>query len=193
MKLYAVTKGSYSDYHIITLSRSKRRAERIAQKCSDKYDDAVVEEYEDSDFIERPIWHVLFYRDGFKKASTVPYEDQFSFDKPLNTVKEFELFCRFEVYCEAKDEAHAIKTAVDLVAQYCYERDIPLIYRRRYFCPTVGEMLITPGQWFDAGDGLWMCSACRQIVDLSGKESSCNACGAVMNAVKFCEEVFCDG
>ena len=42
-KLYAVTSGEYENYHIITLTKSRRRAEKIAEMY-----DADVEEYEDS-------------------------------------------------------------------------------------------------------------------------------------------------
>ena len=54
MKLYAVTKGEYSDYHIIALTADKDVAEKLAKKYSnrtnmygDGFEDAQVEEYED--------------------------------------------------------------------------------------------------------------------------------------------------
>lgn len=50
MKLYAVTKGDYSDYHIITLTASKDAAKKIAKRFSGTYD-AKVEEYEDGEII----------------------------------------------------------------------------------------------------------------------------------------------
>lgn len=50
MKLYAVTKGDYSDYHIITMTASKDAAKKIAKRFSGTYD-AKVEEYEDGDII----------------------------------------------------------------------------------------------------------------------------------------------
>ena len=52
MKLYAVTKGDYSDYHIITLTADKKAAKEIAKMFSDgEYDKAKVEEYEDGKII----------------------------------------------------------------------------------------------------------------------------------------------
>lgn len=50
MKLYAVTIGDYSDYHIITLTASKNAARKIAKRFSGTYD-ARVEEYEDGEII----------------------------------------------------------------------------------------------------------------------------------------------
>ena len=38
MKLYAVTKGDYSDYHIITLTASEDAAKKIAKRFSGTYD-----------------------------------------------------------------------------------------------------------------------------------------------------------
>ena len=52
MKLYAVTKGDYSDYHIITLTADKEAAKKIAKMFSDsEYGKAKVEEYEDGKII----------------------------------------------------------------------------------------------------------------------------------------------
>lgn len=48
--LYAVTKGDYSDYHIITLTADKEAAKKIAKRFSGTYD-AMVEEYEDGEII----------------------------------------------------------------------------------------------------------------------------------------------
>ena len=189
MKLYAVTKGSYSDYRIITLTRSKMKAEKIARYCSDIYDDAVVEEYEEHNIELKPIWRVMFYKYSGNKAEALSYEDQITFNETLNTVKECGNYCRFEVYVEAKEEEHAIKIAEDLVSQYCYEHDLPIRLRRKYFPPTVKTIKMTPAQWIDVGDNMYMCSACRQIVEWRRKNCLCDACGAVMNVVVFMEEV----
>lgn len=54
MKLYAVTKGEYSDYHIITLTADKEVAQKIAKRFTTgecDYDKAEVEEYEDGKII----------------------------------------------------------------------------------------------------------------------------------------------
>lgn len=52
MKLYAVTKGDYSDYHIIVLTADKEAAKKIAKMYSNsEYGKAEVEEYEDGKII----------------------------------------------------------------------------------------------------------------------------------------------
>ena len=194
MKLYAVTKGEYSDYHIITLTHSKRKAEKIAKLCSDKYDDAVVEEYEESNIELRPLWEVRFFKSGNIEADELDYEAQLTFSESLNTVDHLDCTCRFRVYVEATDEEHALKIAEDLVAQYCYEHDLPIKYRRKYFRPAILHIQeIKQAMWYNAGDGMWMCSSCRIIVDWNRKNCCCDACGAVMDAVEFYEEVICGG
>lgn len=53
MKIFIVTKGDYSDYHIIACFINKDQAEKCALMYSDSYEVAWVSEYEtkDSDFV----------------------------------------------------------------------------------------------------------------------------------------------
>lgn len=59
-KLYAVTSGEYDSYHIITLTKSRRRADKIAEMY-----DADVEEYEDSgEITARPLTYAVYVYGG---------------------------------------------------------------------------------------------------------------------------------
>lgn len=59
-KLYAVTSGGYEDYHIITLTKSRRRAEKIAEMY-----DADVEEYEDNEELTaKPLTYTVYAYGG---------------------------------------------------------------------------------------------------------------------------------
>lgn len=59
-KLYAVTSGEYNDYHIITLTKSRKRAEKIA-----KMYDADVEEYEDNEELTaKPLTYTVYAYGG---------------------------------------------------------------------------------------------------------------------------------
>lgn len=61
-KLYAVTSGGYEDYHIITLTESRKRAEKIAEIY-----DADVEEYEDSrELTKKPATYLVRARGAAK-------------------------------------------------------------------------------------------------------------------------------
>ncbi len=57
MKLYAVTKGEYSNYHIIALTANKDVAEKLAKQFSKRSgmcainEPANVEEYEDGEYL----------------------------------------------------------------------------------------------------------------------------------------------
>jgi hypothetical protein len=65
MKLYAVTAGEYSDYHIITLQADEKKAQKIAEVLERiDYDrDIDVEEFESDDWEDdpRPVWLVRSY------------------------------------------------------------------------------------------------------------------------------------
>lgn len=66
MKLYAVTKGDYSNYHIITLTEDKKVAKEIAKMFSgrEEYDKAKVEEYEDGKIILGKMLYFVRVVDG---------------------------------------------------------------------------------------------------------------------------------
>ena len=51
-KVYIVTAGIYSDYHICAASLDKEHAEILAEKYTDRFDKAVIEEYELDEFFE---------------------------------------------------------------------------------------------------------------------------------------------
>lgn len=46
MKVYVITEGNYSDYHICTVTTNKERAEKLVKIFSDNWDDAKIEEYD---------------------------------------------------------------------------------------------------------------------------------------------------
>lgn len=188
MKLYAVTKGEYSDYHIDALTTNRARAEFVAKKCSDKWNDAEVEEYEDREVVERPLWRVLI-KDRKRYPSMLSYEDQFTFTGDINRVyetnRESNTYC---IYVEANNEAHALKTASDIFAQYCYEHDIDL-RRDDYSAPMVSASDLFIGKWLDTGDGYAICSRCGYAIRRFDIFCFCKECLAVMNAKKFYEVV----
>lgn len=69
MKIYVVTKGEYSAYHIITATTDEKLAHEIAAKYSDPESDwswgqAHVEEYEDAEKHLLPLFYVDIIDDG---------------------------------------------------------------------------------------------------------------------------------
>ena len=81
MKLYAVTKGDYSDYHIITLTADKEAAKKIAKMFSDgEYDKAKVEEYEDGKIILGKKLYFVRVVDGNVDDVSEDFSDYYLFD-----------------------------------------------------------------------------------------------------------------
>lgn len=123
MKIYVVTEGSYSAYHIICATLDKEQAERAVKFFSDEYDTAEIEEY-DSDEIK-------LIPDGSIEwgvhISSIDHSviDIETFNKPrlnnyiyYNTAKNL-----YSIYINACDEAHAIKVATDELAKYLAEKE----------------------------------------------------------------------
>lgn len=110
MKVYVITKGCYSDYHIVGVSLDKARAEEIANAVSEEPESlykAYVEEYDTDAFVTGFRYHVSYDR-GDWSASIDDYDDHQS-NHAYNDRS-------FVVY--AKDERHAIKIAQDMRAEY---------------------------------------------------------------------------
>ena len=59
MKIYVVTDGMYSDYHIITATTDLSVAEAIAKKFK-----ADIEEYENAEVMLLPMWLIRFDENG---------------------------------------------------------------------------------------------------------------------------------
>lgn len=49
MKIYVITKGEYSSYHICAVATDPAKADQLAEFYSDRYDTASVEEYDTED------------------------------------------------------------------------------------------------------------------------------------------------
>ena len=65
MKIYVVTKGCYSDYHIITATTDEKLAYKIKEKFNgDGYDEANVEVFEDAEIFMKPCYFMRFDKGG---------------------------------------------------------------------------------------------------------------------------------
>lgn len=122
MKIYAVTAGSYSDYHIVALTTNKERAEHIAKIYGKNrwHDTAEVEEYEDAESVDYKIyWRVTFDNEhNFEKAEFAEglgVEEINAMEEKMPIIYGTGKY-RFTV--TADDEEHAKKIAFDLMAEY---------------------------------------------------------------------------
>lgn len=116
MKIYAITKGCYSDYHICALTADRDRAERLKKICSDGQGEAQIEEYEDGDIETIELrWHYYSNDDTVKEISNRSVYWDWS-ELPGLAVNEHEAFV------VAPNAEHARKKAQDMIAQYKAEQ-----------------------------------------------------------------------
>ncbi len=125
-KVYIVTSGDYSDYHICAASLDKKRAEILAEKYTDRYDEATVEEYELDEFFEEAIQGYFWYwcwckiENGMFGQVGVRQLDSYGTDvvgKVVKSLRHEQLF----VDVLAENDEHARKIAAEKFATYIYE------------------------------------------------------------------------
>lgn len=116
MKIYVVTKGHYSDYHIITATTDEERAKKIAKNFSDDYDKTNIEIFEDSELYVNPFWEISFDSDG-DVMDMSRTNNEYCFDS-INEVKpsgDGKTMC---ICVSAENAEHAIKIASEKRAEY---------------------------------------------------------------------------
>lgn len=128
-KVYVVTSGEYSDYHIIGVTMDEEKAHRIADLLSNNYsDEAYVEEYDTDEFEKQWKDETVIFRCCLNhrwashavNAFMIYEQDEKKIDYPLGVVTHFrdKLNDFYNVYVRAKDREHAIKIAEDKIAEF---------------------------------------------------------------------------
>lgn len=115
MKIYAITQGDYSDYHICALTVNKNKAERLKEIYSDEYDEAEIEEYEDSEAGEE-LRVPFIYWTGSNSAIPCSVLTQ----EGVNINRFGELVGAVVLSTDAE---HAKKKAQDMIAKYKAEQE----------------------------------------------------------------------
>lgn len=120
MKIYVITKGSYSDYHICAVSTNQKNAEKLQKIFSDKWDQAMIEEYESDQYLTETESGMELYKCVTGKDGTIladmsiinlDYMDDYDFQVRY-------LANKYIVYVWAKDSEHAKKIATDKIAEF---------------------------------------------------------------------------
>lgn len=115
MKIYVVTDGMYSDYHIITATTDLSVAEGIAKKFN-----ADIEEYENAEVMLKPLWLIRFDKNGAVCECREEKHDWFYEEAGL---------CKFDVYGQvythivADTVERAIKAGAERRAKFLAERN----------------------------------------------------------------------
>lgn len=139
-KIYIITQGSYSDYHICAATTDKDKAEMLKKLYTEKNSSVPpeIEEYDDGayaiDMFDKgyKAYRVDVSKDSNKEPHvqdiTPPYvtgeddEWQFNFyDSFKEGLKEYYTF--FQSYSYAKSTEEAKKIAYDRIAQYKAEKE----------------------------------------------------------------------
>lgn len=113
-KLYAITAGSYSDYHIITLCSDKEKAYKISLLYN-----AEVEEFEDGKNLdtENMIFEVVF-DDDYKYMNCWQCFVNPDEIKLNEVTSDGNLYKNYTVYVAAKNKEQALKIACDNLTEY---------------------------------------------------------------------------
>ena len=120
MKVYVVTQGSYSDYHICAVLLEKSKAEAICKLLRSEWSEPNIEEY-DTDVVEpllngNKLYDVELLKNGTAEAYEMSHPTDFieSINKVIKKRGREEYF----VKVFAKDEAHALKVGIDKIHKY---------------------------------------------------------------------------
>lgn len=132
MKIYVITAGEYSDYHIVAVTTDKEKADNFVKIHNESkrfyYDDAYVEEYDTDDFDIAVDDHNAKYFKVFcdwdyaQGCEKIECDEIDSLDYIADRNSQYYTLrigdmSRWKFYCTAKDEEHAIKKATDWAAQ----------------------------------------------------------------------------
>lgn len=126
MKVYVVTEGDYSDYHIVGVTTDRETAEAYCKISKGDWYEPRVEEYDTKAFADirtaKP-YRVIMEKDG---TMTTEAGDGFSYESAVeHHVSHIRMWGDnpnyYEVVVLAEDEQHARKIAADYIAEAKWE------------------------------------------------------------------------
>lgn len=127
MKIYVITKGEYSEYHICGVALDYEHAKEIRELLSrGSYYQAIIEEYDTDKWAEYLKDEKLFRIEMQGDRTTCEYADIEDLDDDNLMVPRSYDFPRniFYIYVMARNEEHAIKIAADKLKQYKIEKEM---------------------------------------------------------------------
>ena len=126
MKIYVITKGEYSDYHICGVAVEKAKAESMARIFSDKWEKAEVEEWDTED-VDLSIEGKTPYRVTFFENGDVCETAETSIDYFMSGIEKIKYpqnwrGATLNVCVYADDKNSAIKIASEKRAKWLAEK-----------------------------------------------------------------------
>ena len=128
-KIYVITAGEYSNYHICAVTTDPERAEQLRKRYY-HYDETYIEEYIDGDpdagvcMDLRPIWNVWrevrnVWHACIEEYINMPFQNEFELTDPKYICSNTSTAFRAKV--DAPDKEHALKIAQDKFAKVMAE------------------------------------------------------------------------
>lgn len=120
MKVYIITKGEYSGYHICAVTTDKKKAEilRKAHNDLDGWHKARIEKYDTDEFLTEIENRLKLYDCTLERDKPmVIYEVDIDYINSSDFKVRYN-HSKYHVYVWAKDEEHALKIASDKIAEY---------------------------------------------------------------------------
>lgn len=120
-KVYIITKGEYSDYHICAVTMDKSRAEYLKRLMSSTWSEASIEEYVLNEVKESgDLYYVEFPEDS---QPTIRIDEYDGFGGYGDTPCVEDCFEPVRICVRSKDEKHAMKIAQDEYAKWKAEKE----------------------------------------------------------------------
>ena len=119
-KVYIITKGDYSDYHICAVTADAELAKKLKKLYTDRYDEASIEEYILDECINRKCYGIVFDDNG-RIIDITADEYELKKEDEIDTYSDPDdhIIC----WVFAKDMEHAKKMAQDKRAEYLAKKE----------------------------------------------------------------------
>lgn len=120
-KIYIITKGRYSDYHICAVTMDKSRAENLKKLFDGRWEEAEIEEYTLDEAQNNEYVYYIDFQDNLSPHIYIDEYSGFANSSDASQVIECSEYVR--VCVRAKDEKHAMKIAQDEYARWKAEQE----------------------------------------------------------------------
>lgn len=120
MKIYVITKGCYSDYHIVAVTDNKYKVEFLKLKFSDEYDEANIEEYDTDEYQVEGVPNQLYWKVIVFTKSKPIIRPMLSGEVKFVVYNDHYELCEAVVIAKTKEQA--LKIVRDKYAQYLSEQ-----------------------------------------------------------------------
>lgn len=127
MKVYVITRGEYSDYHICGLTLDEEKAKIMQRHFSTDWDSAEIEEYDTDEFNPvfegKSLYSVIFYKNGGILEAKERSLEYYDCTCPVFECRFGENDVRIKVYVFAVSVDDAIKIASEKRAEYLAKKN----------------------------------------------------------------------